>query len=154
MIIYCSMLLRTRNVSDKSCREHQNTYFMFNKFFWKACHLWDNAEKYGTARQGTYVNTIWHMHFACWITKAADTIRTCNTYCFYTPTMVTWKRLNVMFKRTFPVFLKHVTCMESYLKTLHIFKHNYEMMSHFQLLECYAPNPPVLLSLNKGVAWC
>ena len=33
MFISCSVLLRMRNVSDKSCRENQNTHFMFNKLF-------------------------------------------------------------------------------------------------------------------------
>jgi len=27
------VLLRMRNVSDKSCRENQNTYFIFNNVF-------------------------------------------------------------------------------------------------------------------------
>ena len=31
MSIARSFLLRMRNVSDKSCRVNQNTYFMFNK---------------------------------------------------------------------------------------------------------------------------
>ena len=30
-----SVLLRMRNVSDKSCRENQSTHFMFNNFFSK-----------------------------------------------------------------------------------------------------------------------
>ena len=30
-------------------------------------------EKYGTAGEATNDNTIWHLHFACWITKAMDT---------------------------------------------------------------------------------
>jgi hypothetical protein len=51
-------------------------------FFRKLHHLWDNVEKYGTARQATDDNIIWRMHFACWITKATDTHRMCNTYCF------------------------------------------------------------------------
>jgi hypothetical protein len=33
MIIFCSVLLGMRNVSEKSCRENQETHFMFNKFF-------------------------------------------------------------------------------------------------------------------------
>ena len=37
-----SVLLRMRNVSDKSCRENRNTYLTFNNFF----PLWDNVEKY------------------------------------------------------------------------------------------------------------
>ena len=41
-----------------------------------------NAEKYGTPGQATDNNTIRHVCFACWITKATDTLRLCNTYCF------------------------------------------------------------------------
>jgi len=33
VIISRSVLLRIRNVSDKSCRENQNTHFMMNDFF-------------------------------------------------------------------------------------------------------------------------
>jgi len=36
-------LLRMRNVLDKSCRENQNTHFMFNDFYWKSRRLWDNV---------------------------------------------------------------------------------------------------------------
>jgi hypothetical protein len=42
-------------------------------FFRKSCRLWDNVEKYGTARQATDDNIIRRMRFACWITKATDT---------------------------------------------------------------------------------
>jgi hypothetical protein len=31
---------------------------MFNNFFRKSCHLWDNVEKYGRARQATDDNII------------------------------------------------------------------------------------------------
>jgi len=33
LIIYRSFLLRMENVSHKSCRENQNTHFVFNNFF-------------------------------------------------------------------------------------------------------------------------
>jgi hypothetical protein len=47
---------------------------MFNKFFFrKSYRLWDNVEKYGTARHATDDNIIRRMRFACWITKATDT---------------------------------------------------------------------------------
>ena len=46
---------------------------MFNNFSQKSCHLQDNMEKYGGARQATNENIIWHMYIACWITKARDT---------------------------------------------------------------------------------
>ena len=41
-----SFLLRMRNVSDKILREKRNTRLMFDNFFRKSCHLWDNVEKY------------------------------------------------------------------------------------------------------------
>ena len=33
MVVSRSVLLRMRNVSDKSCRENQNTHFVFSNFF-------------------------------------------------------------------------------------------------------------------------
>jgi hypothetical protein len=42
-------------------------------FSLKSCRLWDNVEKYGTARQATDDNIIRRMRFACCITKATDT---------------------------------------------------------------------------------
>jgi hypothetical protein len=54
--------------------EKIKTHFMFNNFlFRKSCRLWENVEKYGTARQATDDNIIRRMRFACWITKATDT---------------------------------------------------------------------------------
>jgi hypothetical protein len=75
MIISRSVLRRMRNVSDKSCRENQNTHFMFNNFFFfrKSCRLWDNVETYGKSGQVTDDNIIGRMRFACRITKATDT---------------------------------------------------------------------------------
>jgi hypothetical protein len=61
------------------------------------------VEKYGTARQATDDNIILRMRFACWITKATDTLRICNTSCFPTATMVTRKRLNITFIRALPL---------------------------------------------------
>jgi hypothetical protein len=43
--VYAVYVLRTlRNVSGRSCRENQSTYFI--TFLRKSCRLWDNAEKY------------------------------------------------------------------------------------------------------------
>jgi hypothetical protein len=36
MIISHSMLLKMRNVSDKHCRENQNTHLILDKFFQKS----------------------------------------------------------------------------------------------------------------------
>jgi len=47
IIISRSFLLRIRNISEKRCRENQNTSFIiFNNFFLIWCFLWDNVEKY------------------------------------------------------------------------------------------------------------
>ena len=55
----------------------------------KQCRLRDNVEKYGRAGQATDDNIIRRMRFACWITKATNTLRICNTYCFSTARVVT-----------------------------------------------------------------
>ena len=68
-----SILLRMRNVSNKSCRENQNTYLMFNFFSPKNHAIIDNVGKYGRARLAKDDNIIRCMRFACWITKTTDT---------------------------------------------------------------------------------
>jgi hypothetical protein len=75
-IISRSVLLRMRNVSDKSCRENQNTTFVFKAsffllllFFYRA-RLWDNVGKYCRAGQATDDN----MAHAC-----------CNSGCTNAP---------------------------------------------------------------------
>ena len=40
-----------RSVSDKSCRENQNTHLMFKIIFRKPFPFWDNVEKYGWVGQ-------------------------------------------------------------------------------------------------------
>jgi hypothetical protein len=45
MVISRLMLLRMKNMSDKCCRETQNTHFMFNSVFRKLCRLWNNVAK-------------------------------------------------------------------------------------------------------------
>ena len=68
-------LRRMRSVSDRSCKENQNTHFMFNNFYFsenRAVYeiMW---KKYCTARQSTDDNTIRRMRIACWITKPTQT---------------------------------------------------------------------------------
>jgi len=56
MIIPCSVLLRVRNISDKSCRENQSTYRMFNNFFPPINLAVYNMEKCGRVGQATIDN--------------------------------------------------------------------------------------------------
>ena len=63
VIISSWVLLRIRNVSDKSCTENQNTNVMYNNlFFRKSCSSWDNVEKCGRVWQATD-DSISHAHF-------------------------------------------------------------------------------------------
>jgi hypothetical protein len=95
MLISHSFLFRMRNISDKNCRENQNTRFMFNIFYRKSCRLWDNVEKFGRAGQAT-----WQYNTARALCMLDDcgyrhTLRICNTSCFFTAKMVTRTRLSV-----------------------------------------------------------
>ena len=95
LIISRSFLLRMRNDSDKSCRENQNTHFVFGNFFFNSavCELvWKNIVERGRIQM-----TVWHMRIACWIPKATNThtLRMCNTYIFSTATTVARTRLIV-----------------------------------------------------------
>jgi hypothetical protein len=49
--------------------------------------------KYGRAGQAADDNITRRMRFACWITKAIDTLRICNTYSFSVAAVVTRTRL-------------------------------------------------------------
>jgi hypothetical protein len=60
ILISRPFLLRMRNVTDKSCRETQNTHFEFSIFFKKSCWLWDNVEKYCITGQATDDNMTLH----------------------------------------------------------------------------------------------
>jgi hypothetical protein len=69
-IISLSVLLRMRNVSDKSCRENQNTNFVFSNFlrFENRAKMWKNI-----VEQGRPQMKIWRVRIACWIPKAINT---------------------------------------------------------------------------------
>jgi hypothetical protein len=82
------------------------THFILNKLYLKIVLFVRYVEKYGRARQAAVDNIIRRMRFACWITKATDTLRIFNTHCFSTATMVKRTRFNVTF---------YVQCLSSYL---------------------------------------
>jgi len=101
LIIYRSILLRMRNVSDKSCRENQNTYFMFSNFFFENCAIygimWKNIVQPGKPQ------TMWCAHIASWITKATNTwskyviLFHCNNCCMKVPQCYTIHTLPASF---------------------------------------------------------
>jgi len=60
-----------RNISDKSCREIQNTHFVFSIFFLNSAVyeiMWENIVERGRPQM-----TIWRMRIACCATKAINT---------------------------------------------------------------------------------
>jgi len=94
-----SVLLRMRNVSEKSCRENQNTHFMYYAFFFffffsKIVLLWDNVEKYYRVGQATDDN-LGHVYCMLATEGYKHTLIQCNTYYFSTATMVAQTGLSV-----------------------------------------------------------
>ena len=63
--------LRMRNVSEKCFTENQHTHITSKMVFspQKSYVLWDNVEKYGTARHVIAVTITWHMSLACCVSK-------------------------------------------------------------------------------------
>jgi hypothetical protein len=60
-----------KNTSDKSCVKTRITHFMFNDFFENRAFyeiMWKSFVERGRPQM-----TIWRMHIACWIPKAANT---------------------------------------------------------------------------------
>jgi len=67
------ILHRMINASSRSCKENQNIHFMFsNPPLWKLCHLWDNVEKFGRARQAAHDKVMLRIKIClvCQTTKA------------------------------------------------------------------------------------
>ena len=86
-IISRSVLLRMRNVSDKSRRENQTGILCSVTFFLVSCYLWVNAENFCRAGEVTNDNMA-DAHFTLGTTGCKHIFRICNTYCFSTATMV------------------------------------------------------------------
>jgi len=72
MIVSHSVLLILINISNKSCREYQNTHSLFSNCFFGNCTIfeimWKNIVELDRPQM-----TVFFMHFACWITKGTDT---------------------------------------------------------------------------------
>jgi len=73
-IISPSFHLTTRNVSHKSCRENQNTHFVFNNlvFFFENRVVYEKNWEIILERSRPQMR-IWRMRITCWIPKATNT---------------------------------------------------------------------------------
>jgi hypothetical protein len=61
LIISRSVILRTKNVPEKNCRENQNTHFIFKYCFSEKYRLWESLYKCRRAGQATDDNRA-HAH--------------------------------------------------------------------------------------------
>ena len=98
MTIYRSFILRMR-MFHTTVVEKIETHILCSTIFFKSCRLWDSVEKHCLAGEARDDNIAVRMRIACWIPKATHTCththRICNTYYFYTATIL----------RTLPFFL-------------------------------------------------
>jgi hypothetical protein len=86
----------------RSCRENQNTNFIFSiSFSWKSSLFFFFLEN--TVQPYRPQMTIRRMRCACWITKASVRHSEYNSFGFSTVTVVTWTRLSVTFYIACPV---------------------------------------------------
>jgi hypothetical protein len=95
VMVSCWILLTMRNVSDKCCRENQNTHFMLKNFLQQLYHLWDNVEKYCKARQATDDNIMQHLRIVCWLNEATELHSEYIILTFFSTTNVKWMCLIV-----------------------------------------------------------
>ena len=101
LIIFRSILLRKKNVSDKSCGENQNTLYSFDNYFPKIGQFMRYVGKHDTVTQATDGNTVLRRKDAIWMTDNQDKNTDANSLilnnnCFSIAAMVTRARLNVI----------------------------------------------------------
>jgi hypothetical protein len=97
-------------------------------------------EKYCRSTQATDDNIIRRMPFACWIPKATNTLRICNTYFFTMATVVTRTRLNVTLVHKLPVLLNLYSIWPAH----HIFLDltlNYSQIHKLWIFHCEILSP-------------
>jgi hypothetical protein len=97
-----SFLLRMRNVPDKSCRENQNTHFVYSNIFFEKCAvyeiMWENVQR------GTPQMTIWRMCIAFWIPKAINP----DTGCVI---LIAFPRQQWLHERASMLRYTHIACL-------------------------------------------
>ena len=105
-IISLPVLLRRRDVSDKSCRENRNTFYIQFILFRKFCRVWDNVEKYrrtGATKRSQM--TIWRMRIACCIPKVTNKHSEYVTFNYFFP-LQQW-----LPERASMLRYKHIACI-------------------------------------------
>ena len=94
-IISGSVLLRTKYVSDKNCRESRKTHFRFNKFYFNRTVYeikWKNIVERGRPQMA-----IWRMLIACWMLKATNTRAVCVIIIAFPLQQWLYKRVSILY---------------------------------------------------------
>jgi hypothetical protein len=93
IFIVSHSVLRMRNVSDKSCIENLNTFYI--QWLFPSFSLFENCAVYKSMWKNivldclaTNDSNIQCMLCACWVPKTTNTLRIYNTYCFSTVTVM------------------------------------------------------------------
>ena len=104
MAISRSVNPRMKNVSDKSCRENQNTHFVFSNFFLVENRAANEVTCKNRVERGRAQLTIWRLRIACQITSATNTcagfvllLLHCNNGCTNEPRYYLISILPVLF---------------------------------------------------------
>ena len=99
------IIIRIKNVSEKSWREDQSTHFIFSNLFRKIVPFmsWCGILWYSRTAHRRQHNTA---HVLCMLGKEGNRykLRMCNTHCFPTASIVTRRLLNATLIRTMLFF--------------------------------------------------
>jgi len=95
-----------RNVSDKVCRENQDTFYIQKLFFSKILPfmgiMWEKFVESGRPQV-----TIWRMCIACWINKATNTTPECVIFIAFPVQKLLHERAAMLRLRTLHVLFLH-----------------------------------------------
>jgi hypothetical protein len=84
----------------------QNVFYV-QYLFRKLCSLWHNVKDL-TELDGPQMTIMQRTRIACWVTKATDTRRVCNSGCCSMAIMVSRRLLNFAFIRTSPILFTFI----------------------------------------------
>ena len=114
-----------RNVSDKSCRENQNTHFVF-----KNCFSFENRAVYGImweniVEQDSPLMTIWRMHVAYWTPKATNIHSVCVI-------LIAFRMQQWLHERASTLRYTYIGCLVKYMYYLNILLEEVDPLTEIQ----------------------
>jgi len=145
MIISLWILLRIRNIWDRSYRENQNILCSI-PFSLKSCRFYDNVEKYGTARQATDNNIKRPMRFICWINK------TTNTQSEHV-ILITFPRQLLLRQRVSVLGYSYVVCLVKILPMLFLYSIGVAQRFFAPISLCHSDHTVLIRRYRNRLMW-